>query len=82
MVTEAQQTVGEWLEALAKSNQSNGQDSVKMQNLLHRIGFTSAVCVLGIVYLEGKGTLEAPPTSINRIAKHLLLRHGGRNDTL
>jgi len=68
----AQQTIGQWLEELAGSAQSNEVDSSKMQNLLHRIGFPQAVVAVGIVYLEGKGTIDAPPTSIHSIAKMLV----------
>lgn len=65
-------TVGEWLKELADNGMSTESDSAKMQNLLHTIGFSSARVVLGIVYLDGKGTLEAPPISIHAIAKQLL----------
>ena len=67
-----QQTVKEWLKELATTNQSSDKDSIKMQNLLHRVGFGSAVVTCGIVYLEGHGTIEAPPTDIHSIAKMLL----------
>ena len=66
------QTVGQWLEGLATSNTSQEIDSAKMSNLLHRVGFANAVVTCGIVYLEGKGTLEAPPMSIHSIAKMLV----------
>jgi len=72
MVTETQQTVKQWVESIASSNQSTDKDSRMMQNLLHRIGFPRAVVVAGIAYLEGKETLEAPPTSIHSIARMLL----------
>jgi len=72
VTTETQQTVGQWLEDLAGKDESTERDSTKMQNLLHRCGFPAAVCVLGIVYLEGHGTLRAPPMSINGMAKTLL----------
>ena len=65
-------TVGEWLKELADNGMSTESDSAKMQNLLHTIGFSAARVVLGIVYLDGKGTLEAPPISIHAIAKQLL----------
>ena len=65
-------TVKEWLANLATCNQSEDSDSGKMQNLLRRAGFQSAVCTCGVVYLDGKGTLEAPPTSIHAVAKLLL----------
>lgn len=67
-------TVGEWLKELAKSSTSSEEDGVKMSNLLHLAGFPKAIVVCGIVYLEGKGTLEAPPTSINSIAEMLVAK--------
>ena len=66
------QTVKQWLEELANSTISTDSDSIKMTNLLHRVGFNQAVVVCGIVYLEGKGTMDAPPTSLHSIAKMLL----------
>lgn len=70
--TQTEQTVKQWLEQLANSDTSTDTDSKKMANLLHRVGFSRAVVIYGIVYLEGKGTLDAPPASINSIAKMLL----------
>jgi len=64
--------VKEWLEKLSSTTQSEEQDSAMMRNLLHRCGFPLAVVVYGIVYLEGHGTMDAPPTSIHSIAKMLL----------
>ena len=72
MVTETQQTIGQWLESLATSDTSNDSDSNKMQHLLHRIGFPNAVVTCGIVYLEGHGTMDAPPMSLHSIAKMLV----------
>ena len=66
------QTVGQWLETLATSTQSTESDSTKMQNLLHRVGHHNAIVVLGIVYLDGKGTIDAPPIGIHSMAKLLL----------
>jgi len=65
-------TVKEWLEHLANSDASEDKDSRMMQNLLRKIGFPNAVVVLGIVYVEGKGTIEAPPMSIHSMAKIVL----------
>jgi len=65
-------TVREWLEGVANTDTSMEEDSVKMENLLHRLNFPAARVVVGIVYLDGKGTLEAPPTSIHSIAEMLL----------
>ena len=72
MTTATEQTIGQWLEGLMSTDSSTDSDDAKMQNLLHRIGFPVAVCTCGIVYLDGKGTLEAPPTSIHSIAKMLV----------
>lgn len=65
-------TVLEWLQGVASTNTSNDKDSTMMENLLHKVGFPSARVVVGIVYTEGHGTLESPPTSIHSIAKMLL----------
>jgi len=63
------QTVHQWLEKLATTDTSQEADWEKMTNLLRRFGFTKAVCTCGIVYLEGHGTPEAPPTDIHSIAR-------------
>lgn len=76
-MVDTQQTVGEWLERLANINQSTDSDSQKMQNLLRRVGFLSARVVVGIVYLDGMGTIDAPPTDIHTIAKMLVTRAHG-----
>lgn len=61
-------TIKEWLQGLANSNQSTDEDSSKMENLLHRVGFPKARVVVGAVYIEGKGR----PTDIHSTAKTLL----------
>lgn len=68
----ADQTVKQWLEELAGNDSSSEKDASMMQNLLHRVGFGRAVVVYGIVYLEGQGTIEAPPASIHSVASMLL----------
>ena len=65
-------TVKQWLEELAGNNTSNEQDDRKLQNLLHRVNFPSAICTCGIAYLEGKGTLEFPPMPIQSVARMLI----------
>ncbi len=72
METKTEQTIGQWLEELAGDLVSTNQDSKRMANILHRVGFPSAVVVCGIVYLKGQGTIEAPPMSIHSIAKMLV----------
>ena len=66
------ETITEYLECVSKANSSTDKDSRIMNNLLHTLQFSSAKVVLGIVYLEGHGTLEAPPQSIHTIAGYLL----------
>ena len=60
-----------WIEDIASSSASTEDDANRIQHLLRQIGFPSARIVLGIVYLEGRGTMENPPTSIQAIAKSL-----------
>ena len=66
------ETVGEWLEELKDADISTETDALRMQNMLRKIGFHNAICVLGIVYLEGQGTVDEPPTSIHSVAKMLI----------
>ena len=62
----------EYLESLAKSNSSTEVEDRIMEKILRRIGFEHAIVTSGIVYIEGHGTLDSPPMSINRVAKSLL----------
>ena len=61
-----------FLSELSNSNTSNQEQNALMQILLRRLDFHRAIVVYGIVYLEGKGTIGSPPTSINAIAKMVL----------
>ncbi len=63
------QTVEEWLEQVADSDESSDQDCNRMQNLLRKVGYHSAVCVLGIVYMKGEGY----PLSIHAVAAELIV---------
>ena len=65
-------TVKEFLEGMAGKNQSDERESAMMQNILRRVAFPEAVVTCGIVYLEGKGTMEAPPMSIHAVAQMIL----------
>jgi len=66
-------TVLEFLEDVAGKDSSSEKDARLMETFLRRnLGFEKAVVTCGIVYLDGHGTLEAPPTSIHTIAKHIL----------
>jgi len=66
------ETYRELLQRLANSNTSNDTDSIAMQNLLRRLGFGDVKVVLGVVYLEGEGTIESPPTDIHAVARCLI----------
>lgn len=61
-------TVKDWLEGLASSNQSSGEDSAKMENLMHKLMFPKARVVVGIVYPKGYGET----VSIHQMAQLLL----------
>lgn len=63
-----QKTIKEWLADLTNTNTSSEQDSLKMQNLLRRVGFPKAAVVVGVVYPEGRGR----PVSIHAMAGVLL----------
>jgi hypothetical protein len=66
-------TIGSWLEKLVNSETSNDKDWQVMTNVLRRkLGFTRAVVIYGVVYLDGQGTMTNPPRSIQSIAKSLL----------
>jgi len=62
----------EFLNKLANKNESDSFDSEYMQVLLRKLGFPQAQVVTGIVYLDGRGTIEAPPSDVHSIAKKLL----------
>ena len=62
----------DFLSELSNSNTSNQEQNAIMEILLRRLDFNKAVVIYGIVYLEGKGTRSAPPTSINSVAKMVL----------
>jgi hypothetical protein len=62
----------DFLSELSNSDTSNQEQNAIMEILLRRLDFNKAIVIYGIVYLEGKGTRSAPPTSINAIAKMIL----------
>jgi hypothetical protein len=59
------------------SNQSNIKeiDNKKILSILRLFGFNNCKIVSGIVYLEGRGTINAPPQSIFTIIKILKQRY-------
>jgi len=62
-------TVIEWLREMGQSNTSTSEDDFRMQAILRGDAFPNAVVTCGIVYLEGKGTPNAPPVDIHLAAK-------------
>lgn len=66
--------VREFLKELASKNSCTDEECKLMERILRKIGLSKAVCVFGIVYLEGQGTIDAPPLPINIIARMLLLQ--------
>lgn len=67
------ETAGQVLERLSNSDSSSEQDSRIMQAILRQTGlYPNAVVVAGVVYLDGRGTMQNPPTSIHTVAKSLL----------
>ena len=72
MGTIVEETVGQVLERIAVAGSTNDTDWRMMQALLHRCGWKRARVVYGVVYLEGRGTIEAPPCSVQAMARMLL----------
>ena len=68
-------TIEAWLKELSKKSDSNERDSDMMAVLLRKIGYPKAICVVGVAYLQGKGTLTHPPVDIHTLAKSLLEAH-------
>ena len=64
-------TILEWVKGIAEATSTTEQDGSQMQLLLRTVGFPSAKVVLGIVYLDGKGTMANPPRSLQAIAQSL-----------
>ena len=53
---------------LMDSNTSTEEEGQQFELILKALGFNKAKVTCGVVYLEGKGTLTCPPTSINSTA--------------
>lgn len=71
MTDKKDKIVKEFITRLAEADKSSETDSRYMQSLLRKLGFVQARVVGGIVYLEGRGTITAPPTSIHTIAQNI-----------
>jgi hypothetical protein len=70
-------TILDWCKGIAESTSTTEQDGSAMQNLLRGVGFPSAKVTLGIVYLDGRGTMSNPPCSLQAIAKSLATSEEG-----
>ena len=73
-MTTRDMTIKEWLQELANTDTSTEYDARMMQNLTRKCGFPKCIVTCGIVYLEGKGTIDAPPMSIHALAKTILAK--------
>ncbi|MFB6076238.1 MAG: hypothetical protein ABEK17_03785 [Candidatus Aenigmatarchaeota archaeon] len=62
------ETAKDFLERLADSNKSTGEDALKMEQILKYIGFKKTRVTSGLVYLEGRGI----PYSVNEMAEKIL----------
>jgi len=62
-----EETIGQLINRLAKTDTSSEEDSQKMQYILQKLGFNYAKVVCGIAYMEGKGF----PVSIHTLARKL-----------
>ena len=62
----------EEIKRLAIAPSTTHDDDMIMESILHKLDFPQAVVICGIVYLEGRGTIDCPPTSINSIAGMIL----------
>lgn len=65
-------TIREYIEKMANANQTTDNDGQTFQGILRKLGFPNAIVTCGIVYLEGRGTIDAPPAAIPTIAKGIL----------
>ena len=66
------ETVGDIVERLSVAESTTEEDARTMALVLRRCGWPRALVACGIVYLEGKGTMAAPPCDIPTMARLLL----------
>ncbi len=65
-------TVKEFLEKLAEAKTTDETDEKLLQAVLQKKAFPSAIVTCGVVYLEGHGTIDAPPLPLQTVAKMIL----------
>jgi len=66
------ETIKQYLEQLGNGNTSTSEDDAKIQKLMRVLGSPNCVVTCGIVYLDGHGTIENPPMSIQQVVKVVL----------
>jgi len=66
------ETIKQYLEQLSNGNTSTSEDDIKIQRLMRALGSPNCVVTCGIVYLDGHGTIENPPISIQQVVKSVL----------
>lgn len=71
-MTTSQGTNREMLEQISVAKSTSDSDWIGMQHFLRSIGFPKARVVYGVVYLEGRGTMSAPPAGISSVARMIL----------
>lgn len=62
------ETNGEFIERIASSDKITAEDCAIMEEIMRPM-FPQIRVVCGIVYLKGRGTLEAPPVPMQRFAQ-------------
>jgi len=67
-----EETIGQLVERLSVAESTTEDDERTMTLVLRRCGWARALVACGIVYLEGKGTMDAPPCAIPTMARLLL----------
>lgn len=67
-----QETISQTVERLSVAESTTEKDERFMMIILRKCGFPRALVECGIVYLEGKGTIDAPPCDIPTMARLLL----------
>jgi len=70
----------QWLKTMREADTSTEEDSRLMQALLRQLGYPHARVVSGIVYAEGRGTLDYPPSSIHTWASIILKIYRDKNE--
>lgn len=64
--------IKQYLQELNLRQSSNEKDEKVIRGILKFLGFDKVIITYGVVYLDGVGTIENPPMSIQQIAKFIL----------